>query len=185
MLEEVYSDTKNRMSKSIEALKSEYKTLRTGKVNTNVLDNIRVDSYGTPTPLSGVATVLTTDATTIAITPWDKSMLALIDKAISEANIGVTPTTTGDSVKLFFPAMTSEQREKTVKQAKVMTDNSKVAIRNIRKDSNNKVKTLLKNKDITEDDNKKALDNIQKITDNFINSCDENFKSKEVEILKV
>jgi ribosome recycling factor len=185
MLEEVYSATKEKMSKSIESLKNDYKTLRTGKVNTSVLDNIKVDYYGTPTALSGVATVLTTDATTISVTPWEKNMVAVIDKAIAEANIGVNPTSDGESVKLFFPPMTTEQREQTVKQAKVMTDNAKVAIRNIRKDSNNKVKALLKDKEITEDDNKKALDNIQKTTDSFIASCDDILKTKEAEILKV
>jgi ribosome recycling factor len=173
------------MSKSLEALKNNYKTLRTGKVSTSVLDNIKVDYYGTPTELNAVATVLVTDATTISISPWEKNMVEVIDKAIAEANIGVNPTNDGESVKLFFPPMTVEQREKTVKQAKTMTDDAKVAIRNIRKDANNKVKNLLKDKEITEDENKKALDTIQKFTDDFVSKCDETLKSKEAEILKV
>jgi ribosome recycling factor len=185
MLEEIYSETKEKMSKSIEALKNNYKTLRTGKVNTAVLDNIRVDYYGTPTALSGVATVLATDATTISVTPWEKNMVEVIDRAIAEANIGVNPTSDGESVKLFFPPMSSEQRQETVKQAKTMTDDCKVAIRNIRKDSNNKVKALLKDKEITEDENKKALDTIQKLTDDAIANSDDTLKSKEAEILKV
>jgi ribosome recycling factor len=166
-------------------LKNNYKTLRTGKVSTSVLDNIKVDYYGTPTELNAVATVLATDATTISISPWEKNMVEVIDKAIAEANIGVNPTNDGESVKLFFPPMTVEQREKTVKQAKTMTDDAKVAIRNIRKDANNKVKNLLKDKEITEDENKKALDTIQKFTDDFVSKCDETLKSKEAEILKV
>jgi ribosome recycling factor len=185
MLEEVSSDQKDKMSKSLEALKNNYKTLRTGKVSTSVLDNIKVDYYGTPTELNAVATVLATDATTISISPWEKNMVEVIDKAIAEANIGVNPTNDGESVKLFFPPMTVEQREKTVKQAKTMTDDAKVAIRNIRKDANNKVKNLLKDKEITEDENKKALDTIQKFTDDFVSKCDETLKSKEAEILKV
>jgi ribosome recycling factor len=173
------------MTKSVEALKNDYKTLRTGKVSTAVLDNVKVDYYGTPTALNQVATVLAQDATTIAITPWEKTMIDPISKAIAEANIGVNPNSDADGVKLFFPPMTSEQRKEVAKQAKTMTDNAKVAVRNIRKDANNKVKNLLKDKEITEDENKGALDKIQKFTDDAVANMDSVFKDKEAEILKV
>ncbi len=111
MLNEIYEDTEEHMQKSIEALKRDFSTLRTGKVSTNILDHIRVDYYGNPTPLNQVANVLAVDATTISITPWEKHMVSQIEKAIQSANIGVNPNSDGDSVKLFFPPMTMEQRE--------------------------------------------------------------------------
>jgi ribosome recycling factor len=185
MLDAIYNETKEKMSKSVDSLKNEYKTLRTGKVNISVLDSIKVDYYGTPTAVNQVATVLATDASTITITPWEKTMIDPISKAIAEANIGVNPNSDGEAVKLFFPPMTSEQRTEVVKQAKGMTENAKVAIRNIRKDANNKVKNLLKDKEITEDDNKKALDTIQKFTDEFVANADSAFKEKETAVLKV
>jgi len=112
MLEEVYSQTKEQMEKSIEALRRDYKTLRTGKVNVNILDNIKVDYYGTMTDLSQVGSVLATDATTITINPWEKNLLGIIEKAIQTANIGVNPNNNGEVIKLFFPPMTVDQRQK-------------------------------------------------------------------------
>ena len=185
MLEEVYAQTKDHMEKSIEALKKDYKSLRTGKVNTNILDGVRVDYYGTPTELSQVGSVLATDATTITINPWEKDLLGTIEKAIMVANIGVNPNNDGQVIKLFFPPMTVEQRQNTAKQAKSMTDNAKVAIRNIRQNSNTKVKNLLKDKLITEDDSKRAQDEIQKITDSYVLKADDTLKAKEKEILTV
>ena len=185
MLEEIYAQTKDHMEKSIEALRKDYRSLRTGKVSTNILDGIKVDYYGTPTDLSQVGSVLAPDATTITIAPWEKNLLGAIEKAIMVANIGVNPNNDGVIIKLFFPPMTVEQRQNTAKQAKTMTDNAKVAIRNIRQNSNTKVKNLLKDKLITEDDSKKAQDEIQKITDVFVAKADETLKTKEKEILTV
>jgi len=185
MLEEIYTHTEEHMDKSIEALKRDFASLRTGKVTTSIVDNIKVDYYGTPTPLNQVGSVIATDATTIAITPWEKSLLGDIEKAIQEANIGVNPNNDGDFIKLFFPPMTSEQRQEIVKQAKAMAENARVAVRNIRKDSNNKIKKLEKEKEISEDESKKAQDEIQKITDAHIAKIDELFKAKEADILKV
>ena len=185
MLEEIYAQTKDHMEKSIEALKKDYKSLRTGKVNTNILDGVRVDYYGTPTELSQVGSVLSPDATTIVINPWEKNLLGPIDKALQAANIGVNPNNDGEVIKLFFPPMTVDQRQNTAKQAKVMTDNAKVAIRNIRQNSNTKVKNLLKDKEITDDESKRAQDEIQKITDSYVVKADETLKAKEKDILTV
>ena len=185
MLNEIYQDTKNSMEKSLESLKRDYGTLRTGKVNPSILDNITIDYYGTQTPLSQVATILAPDATTINISPWEKHLVGEIEQAIQAANIGVNPNNNGESVQLFFPAMTVEQRQESAKQAKGMTDNAKVAIRNIRKSANDKIKKLLKDKELTEDESKKAQDEIQKITDSYVTKADEIFKTKEAEILKV
>jgi ribosome recycling factor len=185
MLDEIYEHTKEHMDKSIEALKRNFASLRTGKVTTSIVDNIKVDYYGTPTPLNQVGSVIAMDATTISITPWEKNLLSDIEKAIQEANIGVNPNNDGDFIKLFFPPMTSEQRQEIVKQAKAMAEDARVAIRNIRKDSNNKIKKLEKDKEISEDESKKAQDEIQKITDTHIGKVDELFKAKEADILKV
>ena len=185
MLNEIYEDTKEHMQKSIEALKRDFSTLRTGKVSTTILDHIRVDYYGNPTPLNQVANVLAVDATTISITPWEKHMVAPIEKAIQSANIGVNPNNDGDSVKLFFPPMTSEQRQEIAKQAKAMAEKAKVAIRNIRKEANKDIKELEKAKELSEDEGKKAHDRIQKITDEFVAKVDDILAKKQAEILKV
>jgi len=185
MLNEIYEHTKEHMDKSLEALKRDFASLRTGKVTTNIVDNIKVDYYGTPTPLNQVGSVIATDATTISITPWEKNLLSDIERAIQEANIGVNPNNDGDFIKLFFPPMTSEQRQEIVKQAKAMAENARVAIRNIRKDANNKIKKLEKDKEISEDESKRAHDEIQKITDDHIGMVDDLFKAKEADILKV
>ena len=185
MLEEIYTETADHMQKSIEVMKKEFLTLRTGKVTTTIVDNVKVDYYGTPTPLNQVASVTSLDATTIGINPWEKSLLPDIEKAIQQANLGVNPNNDGDFIKLFFPPMTSEQREQIVKQAKAISEKAKVAVRNVRKDSNNKIKRLEKEKEINEDESKRAQDKIQKLTDEHIAKIDEAFKSKEADILKV
>ena len=185
MLNEIYQETKEHMEKSIESLKRDYKTLRTGKVTTSVLDGVKVDYYGTPTDLNQVGSVLAADATTIVVNPWEKNLLGPIEQAINAANIGVNPNNDGELIKLFFPPMTVEQRKESAKGAKAMTDNAKVAIRNVRKHANDKVKVLHKDKEITDDENKKALDEIQKITDSYVSKADETLKTKEQEILTV
>jgi ribosome recycling factor len=185
MLNEIYDDTKEHMDKSIEAMRRDFKTLRTGKVSTAILDNVKVDYYGVPTPLNQAANVLATDATTISINPWEKSMVGPIEKAIAEANVGVHPNNDGESVKLYFPPMTTDQREGVVKQAKQMAEKAKVAVRNIRKDSNNTVKELEKEKEVTQDESKGAHDTIQKITDEHIDKIESLLKDKSEEIMKV
>ena len=185
MTSEIFEQTNTNMEKSIEALKRDFATLRTGKVTTGIVDNIKVDYYGTMTALTQVGNVIATDATTISITPWEKTLLPAIEKAIQEANIGVNPNNDGDFIKLFFPPMTSEQRQEIVKQAKGMVENAKVAIRNVRKDGNDKIKKLEKDKEISEDESKKAQEQIQKLTDEHVAKIDEAFKVKEADILKV
>jgi len=185
MTTEIFNQTTENMNKSIEALKRDFATLRTGKVTTGIVDNIKVDYYGTMTALTQVGNVIATDATTISITPWEKSLLSAIEKAIQEANIGVNPNNDGDFIKLFFPPMTSEQRQEIVKQAKGMVENAKIAIRNVRKDGNDKIKKLEKEKEISEDESKKAQEQIQKLTDDHVAKIDEAFKVKEADILKV
>ncbi len=185
MIDAILVQTTEGMEKGLAALKRDFSSLRTGKVTTGIVDNIKVDYYGTMTALTQVGNVITTDATTISITPWEKTLLPAIEKAIQEANIGVNPNNDGDFIKLFFPPMTSEQRQVIVKQAKGMVEHAKVSIRNVRKEGNDKIKKLEKDKEISEDESKKAHDKIQKITDEFILKVDETFKVKEADILKV
>jgi len=185
MLEEIFEEAQDHMDKSIEAMKRDFATLRTGKVTTQIVDGIKVDYYGTPTPLNQVGSVVVQDATTIAINPWEKSLLPAIEKAIQEANIGVNPNNDGDFIKLFFPPMTVEQRQEIVKQAKQMAEKAKVAIRNVRKEANNKIKRLEHDKELSEDEMKRALDQVQKLTDEHIAKVDESLKAKEADILRV
>ncbi|RDU62218.1 ribosome recycling factor [Helicobacter sp. MIT 14-3879] len=185
MLQDIYKDTKDSMQKSLNALQRDFATLRSGRVNVGILDNIRISYYGTLMPLSQVATVLAQDANTIIITPWEKPLVKDIEKAIQEANIGVNPNTSADSIKLFFPPMTSEQRKETAKQARAMGEKAKIAIRNIRQDSNNNIKKLEKDKTITIDESKKGADEIQKITDEHSKKIESMVKAKEEEVIKI
>ncbi len=184
-LEEIYAHQKEANEKALDVLKRDFTTIRSGKVSTSIVDNVKVDYYGTPTPLNQVGSVLATDATTITISPWEKNLLPEIEKAIQSANIGVNPNNDGEVIKLFFPPMTVEQRQESAKKAKAMGEKAKVAIRNIRKDANNKIKRLEKEKEITEDESKHAHDEVQKLTDEAIKRVDELVKEKEAELLKV
>lgn len=185
MVNEIFATCEQKMKSSIEHMLKEFKTLRTGKVNTAVLDHIKIDYYGTPTPLDQVGSVLATDATTIVVNPWEKNLLGDIETAIAAANIGVNPNNDGEQIKLFFPPMTVEQRQETVKQMKGMGEKAKVSVRNDRRDANDKVKKLEKDKEITADDSKSAQENIQKLTDKFVAEIDSILKDREAEILKV
>jgi len=185
MLEEIYNECDAKMQGSMEHMQRDFKTLRTGKVLVSVLDNVKIDYYGTPTPLDQVGSVLAADATTIVVNPWEKNLLADIESAIAAANIGVNPNNDGDQIKLFFPPMTVDQRQDSVKQMKGMGENAKVSVRNDRKSSNDKIKKLEKDKEITTDESKSAQERIQKITDKYITEIDKVLKDKEAEILKV
>ena len=185
MLNEIFKDCEAKMKSSIEHMQRDFKTLRTGKVTTSVLDNVKIDYYGTPTPLDQIGSVIAQDATTIVVNPWEKNLLDDVESAIAAANVGANPSNDGDIIKLFFPAMTVEQRQESVKQMKGMGENAKVSIRNDRKHSNDQVKKLEKDKEVTADESKSAQDNIQKITDKFTSEIDSILKNKEAEILKV
>ena len=185
MLNEIYNECETKMQGSIEHMLRDFKTLRTGKITTSVLDNIKIDYYGTMTSLDQVGSIIATDATTIVVNPWEKNLLADIESAISKGNVGATPNNDGDQIKLFFPAMTVEQRKESVKQMKGMGENAKVSLRNDRKNSNDKIKKLEKDKEITTDESKSGQDTIQKTTDKHAASIEKILKDKEVEILKV
>jgi ribosome recycling factor len=185
MLNEIFNSCEEKMKSSVEHMLRDFKTLRTGKVTTSVLDNIKIDYYGTPTSLEQVGSVIAQDATTIVVNPWEKNLLDDIESAISAANVGATPNNDGEQIKLFFPAMTVDQRQESVKKMKGMGENAKVSIRNDRRHSNDQIKKLEKDKEITTDESKSAQDTIQKTTDKFIAEIDGILKTKEAEILKV
>lgn len=182
-LNEIYAHQNEQIEKSLDSLKRDFITIRSGAVSTSILDNVKVDYYGTPTALNQVATVLANDATTITVAPWEKNILKDVERAITAANIGVNPNNDGEAIKLFFPPMTSDQRKENAKLAKVMGDKAKIAIRNIRKDANDKIKKL--EKEISEDESKKAHDEVQKITDSGVSSIETLVKTKEAELLKI
>jgi len=181
----IIRDAKNRMDKSLEALRGELAKVRTGKATTQLLDGIRVDYYGTMSPINQVGNLSVLDAHTLSITPWDKSMVPVIEKAILEANIGFNPVSDGTNLKIPVPPLTEERRKDFVKLTKKFGEESKIAIRNIRRDANEHLKKEEKEKKISEDELKQFESEVQKITDEHIKAIDEILKHKEKEIMEV
>lgn len=178
-------DAKNRMDKTLEALRSELAKVRTGKATTALLDGIKVDYYGSVTPLNQVGNVTVLDVHTLSITPWDKSLVPVIEKAILEANIGFNPISDGTNIKIPVPPLTEERRKDFVKLVKKFGEDSKVAIRNIRRDVNEHLKKEQKDKKMSEDDLRIAENEVQKLTDQHIKLIDDILKHKEAEIMEV
>jgi len=185
MTAEIQEECTMNMDGSLEHMHHSFKSLRTGKVMTSILDGIKIDYYGTPTSLDQVGSVIAQDATTIIVNPWEKPLVADIEAAIMKANIGVNPNSDGEKIILNFPPMTVDQRKDTVKKMKGMGEDAKVSIRNDRQKANNDIKKLEKDKEITSDESKAAQDAVQKVTDGFIATMDARLKEKEAEILKV
>ncbi len=181
----IIKDAKNRMQKSVEALRSELAKIRSGKATTALLDGIKVDYYGTITPINQVGNLTVLDPHTLSFTPWDKSMVNVVDKAILEANIGLNPVSDGTNLKIPIPALTEERRKELVKLIKKFGEDAKIAVRNIRRDANDHLKKEEKDKKISEDDLKHGENEVQKLTDEFIKEIDEVLKHKEKEIMEV
>ena len=177
-------DAEEKMKSAVSHYESELTKIRAGKASPAVLADIKVDYYGTETPLNQVANVGTTDAKTIVVQPWEKSMLPKIEKEILKANLGLTPVNNGEIIRIVIPALTEERRKQLVKQVKAEAENTKVAIRNVRKDANNSLKQLEK-ETITEDESKEGQDIIQKLTDKYVAAADKIAEIKTAEILKV
>ncbi len=179
------SDAKSRMDKSIEALRQELTKIRSGKATTALLDGIKVEYYGNHVPLNQVGNVSVMDAHTLSITPWEKQMVQIIDKAILEANLGLNPIADGTNLKIPIPPLNEERRKELVKLTKKFGEDCKVAIRNVRRDANDHLKRDEKDKKLSEDQLKDAEDEIQKLTDEHIKFVDDILKHKEVEIMEV
>lgn len=184
-METIKKDARERMDKSIEALRSEIVKIRTGKATTALLDGIKVDYYGNMTPLNQVGNLSVLDAHTLSITPWDKNMVQAIDKSIMEANIGLNPVSDGTNIRIPIPPLNEERRKELVKLVKSFGEETKIAIRNIRRDANDHLKKIEKEKKISEDQLKDAEDDIQKYTDEHTKIVDEILKRKEEEIMEV
>lgn len=185
MINEIHKDAKNRMAKSIEALKHELTGVRTGRANTSLLDGITVDYYGTATPLNQVANIAVSDARTLSVTPWEKNMVASIEKAIMTSDLGLNPVTVGTNIRIPLPPLTEERRKELVKLVGQFGEQAKVAIRNIRRDANSQLKHLLNDKEITEDELRRAEDQIQKLTDEFVRQVDSIVKEKDDELMEI
>ena len=185
MIDEVKKSAQTRMKKSVEALRGELTRLRTGRATPALLEHLRVDYYGTPTPIDQVATVSVADARTLSLQPWDKSVIPTLEKVILESDLGLNPVTSGDVIRIPLPALTEERRREMTKLVRAEGENGKIAVRNIRRDANNRLRELLKDKEITEDDEKRAHDEIQKLTDDYVVKIDETVAAKEQEIMEV
>ncbi len=185
MLNEIKKDAQARMSKSIEALRHDLTKLRTGRATTALVDHLKVSYYGSEMPLTQVASVAVTDARSLTISPWEKQMVAAVEKAIINSDLGLTPNTAGTVIRINIPALTEERRRDLSKHVHGEGENAKIAVRNIRRDANQQVKDLLKEKEITEDEDRQVQDDIQKLTDKAIKDIDDVVKAKEQELMSV
>lgn len=183
MLNDIKTDAQTRMGKSIDSLKHSLTRLRTGRASTALVDGIKVPAYGVDTPLNQVASVSLGDSRSIIITPFDKSLVGPVEKALLASDIGITPTTAGTVIRLNMPPLTEERRKELAKHVAHEGEDAKIAIRNVRRDAMQKVKDLLKDKQITEDDERRTEDEIQKLTDRFVKDVDAVVKTKEEELM--
>ena len=185
MISDIKKDAETRMKKSLEALDTAFKKIRTGRAHPSILDGVMVPYYGTDTPLKQVANVNVEDARTLAITAWEKDLIPLIEKAIMKADLGLNPSTNGELIRVPMPALTEQTRRDMIKICKAESEHARVAIRNIRRDANGDIKELLKEKEITEDDDRRGQDDIQKLTDKYVAEVEEMLKKKEADLLEV
>lgn len=185
MINNIIKDSKERMQKSVASLKTELSKLRTGRAHPSLLDHIKVDYYGTPTALNQVAAVNVESPRCLTVTPWEKTMVAPIEKAIMTADLGLNPNTAGTVIRVPMPALTEERRKDLVRVVREEAERARVAVRNIRREANTEVKELLKDKEISEDDERRAQNDIQKATDEVIKQVDEVANSKEADLMAV
>lgn len=185
MLNDIKKDAQTRMNKSVEAFRHDLTKLRTGRATTALVDHLKVNYYGSDMPLTQVATVSVADARSLTITPWEKGMVAAVEKAILASDLGLTPNTAGTVIRINLPPLTEERRKELTKHVHAEGENAKVAIRNVRRDAIQQVKELLKEKLVTEDDVRRAEDEIQKLTDKAVKDVDDVAKAKEQELMAV
>jgi ribosome recycling factor len=182
---QIETHAKQRMDKVLTDLNHEMTSIRTGRANASMLDNVRVDFYGTPTPLNQVGNISAPEAGLLTIAPWDSSVIGAIEKAIRNAELGLNPANDGKLIRIPIPPLNAERRKELAKKLSGMAEDHRVALRNIRRDANDQIKKLVKDKAISEDDEKRGLDEVQKMTDGFIKKLDEAAKAKEKDILNV
>ena len=185
MIEEIKQDASQRMEKSIESFRDHLSKLRTGRANASLLDQVMVAYYGSDVPLSQAATVAVADARMLSVTPWEKDLVPVIEKAIMASNLGLNPSTSGNVIRVALLLLTEERRRDMVKVVRAEAENARIALRNIRRDANGDFKELLKEKEITEDDARRAEEDIQKITDKFVSQVEKITEEKEADLLEV
>ncbi len=185
MIADIKKNVEQKMNKSLEALKADLGKIRTGRAHTGILDHVMVDYYGNPTPVNQVANVTLTDARTIGVQPYEKNMIGPVEKAIRDSDLGLNPATNGDLIRVPMPMLTEERRRDLIKVVKSEGEDAKVAVRNIRRDANEQLKKLLKDKEVGEDEERRAQDDVQKLTDRFVAEIDKALQVKEADLMAV
>ncbi len=185
MIADIKKNVEQKMSKSLEALKVDLGKIRTGRAHTGLLDHVMVDYYGNPTAINQVANVTLADARTIGVQPYEKNMVGPIEKAIRDSDLGLNPATNGEMIRVPMPMLTEERRRDLIKVVKSEGEDAKIAVRNIRRDANEQLKKLLKNKEVSEDDERRAQDEVQKLTDRFVTEIDKALQIKEADLMAV
>ncbi|WP_417517401.1 ribosome recycling factor [Marinobacter sp.] len=185
MINDIKAEAETKMKKSLEALHSAFNKIRTGRAHPSILDSVMVNYYGQETPLKQVASVNVEDNRTLAVSPWEKNLVPVIEKAIMTADLGLNPATSGDLIRIPMPMLTEETRKNMVKQSKADAENGRVSIRNARRDANSMMKELLKDKEISEDDERRGEEEVQKLTDRYIAEVEKMLKAKEEDLMAV
>jgi ribosome recycling factor len=185
VIHSIKQDVEKRMQKAVESLQHEMGKIRTGRANVSFLDHVMIDYYGTPTPLNQIATVSASDARTLTVTPWEKSMIPVVEKAILTSDLGLNPATAGNAIRVPMPALTEERRKEMIKIVRHEAEQGRVSIRNIRRDANQQLKEWVKEKHISEDDEHRASDWIQKATDKFVAEIDAVLVIKEKDLMEI
>lgn len=185
MINDIKQDAEKRMKKTVETLRHDLTKIRTGRANASLLDHVQVDYYGNPTPLSQVANITASDSRTITVTPWEKSMIAVIEKAILTADLGLNPATAGAAIRVPMPPLTEERRKELIRVVRAEGEQARVAVRNIRRDANNHLKDCVKDKLISEDDERRSNEVIQKLTDKYVAEVDAALSEKEKDLMEI
>lgn len=185
MIADIKKNVEQKMTKSLEALRVDFGKIRTGRAHTGILDHVTVDYYGNPTPINQVANVTLVDARTIGVQPYEKNMIGPVEKAIRDSDLGLNPATNGDVIRVPMPMLTEERRRDLIKVVRSEAENAKVAVRNIRREANEQLKKLLKDKSVSEDEERRAQDDVQKYTDRFVAEIDKATQAKETDLMAV
>lgn len=185
MINNIKHDAEKRMQKTVESLQHEMTKIRTGRANASLLDHVTVDYYGNPTPLNQLANITSSDSRTLLVTPWEKSMVAAVEKAILTSDLGLNPATAGSAIRVPMPALTEERRKEMIKIVRSEAEQGRVSVRNVRRDANTQLKDLVKEKAISEDDERRAIEIIQKITDKYIADVDAVLAQKEKDLMEI
>ncbi|MHB1117076.1 ribosome recycling factor [Sideroxydans sp.] len=185
MISDIKKNVEQKMQKSLDALKTDLSKIRTGRAHTGILDHVMVDYYGSPTAINMVANITLTDARTIGVQPYEKNMIGPVEKAIRDSDLGLNPATNGEIIRVPMPMLTEERRRDLIKVVKSEGEDAKIAVRNIRREANEQLKKLLKDKEVGEDDERRAQDDVQKLTDRYVAEIDKALQSKEVDLMAV